>query len=546
MSVSTTANKVIFPGDGSSTTFAFANMVGSPLTKAAFQLELTTAAGVVTILPSNAWTLVLTAAVAPNLWGIGGSVTYPIGASPTAIPAGSTLTLLRTVALTQGTSFATQGANLPSAIEAAVDNLTLITQQLFEQVSRAIQAPEVDGVALSELPVKALRASLFAGFDSNGNPIATPGPLGSSAAVSAFVNTLLGSGSASAFLTLLGVSTFVKTLLPASTSQVFKAGIGLGGLYSIVDYGAVGDGTTDDTAAINAAVTAASAQGSSLGKSAVLIPAPPGGVGYKVTSTITVNVSSQCAGIFGFGMVSLLKPAAGITCLKLTGDTSSANAIWRLQNFAIEFPSGNAGNIGLLIDNGSTGIHGVMMDGLNVIGDPSNVSLLGTGIKLNFGLSCTFQSCVIGSFSLGVDLNGPDAGHQSNACRFFGCNFQGNGTDDIRFTNASTGFVYGCTMQGSKVCVNVGGPTNAISVIGCHMEPTIAGMQGITVTGGTLISIGNSYFGSTGTGIVASGTAKVLTLDDQGTFTQSTTSANELWRWVSAAGATVVRTIQHT
>ena len=56
---------------------------------------------------------------------------------------------------------------------------------------------------------------------------------------------------------------------------------------SVKDFGAVGDGTTDDTAAIQAAINAAST---------VLFPSGPSGTTYRITSTLTVPANKTLIG----------------------------------------------------------------------------------------------------------------------------------------------------------------------------------------------------------------------------------------------------------
>ena len=72
-----------------------------------------------------------------------------------------------------------------------------------------------------------------------------------------------------------------------------------GAVISVIDYGAVGDGSTDDTSAINAALAAASSG------DAVYFPTG----NYKITSQITFNTNNVC--IFGEGSTQTIITYAG-------------------------------------------------------------------------------------------------------------------------------------------------------------------------------------------------------------------------------------------
>lgn len=81
-------------------------------------------------------------------------------------------------------------------------------------------------------------------------------------------------------------------------------------IVSVKDFGAVGDGTTDDTTAINAAITAAR-----------LVYMPPGT--YKTTAAITIP-DNTC--LFGAGKgVTILKPVGAYTAAVLAQGTSFAS-----------------------------------------------------------------------------------------------------------------------------------------------------------------------------------------------------------------------------
>ncbi len=72
----------------------------------------------------------------------GGIVSYPLGGS--ALATGWTITIQRIVPYQQNTSFVNQGGFYPQVVEAALDNLTMQTQQLASQViESALPTPNI-------------------------------------------------------------------------------------------------------------------------------------------------------------------------------------------------------------------------------------------------------------------------------------------------------------------------------------------------------------------------------------------------------------------
>lgn len=203
MTVSTTANKIIYSGNGVTASFPFT----FPAIAAADILAYyTDSSGNITTLVQGSGTtqyqVSLNAAVPPNPTAAGGTVTY--NPSGTPIAAGTTLTIIRTQSLIQATSLANQGTLYPAVIEQAFDSLLAQTQQLNELLGRAISVAVSDPTP-ADLPAAAARANKYLSFDSNGDPTASgssPGTTPVSSTMAAFVNaaslasarTLLGLG----------------------------------------------------------------------------------------------------------------------------------------------------------------------------------------------------------------------------------------------------------------------------------------------------------------------------------------------------------------
>lgn len=187
MTVSSTSSRVIYLGNDSTSTFAFAFKVNQP---ADLAVVYTDATGLdYTLSPSQ---------YAASGFGLdaGGSVTYPLpGGSP--IATGTRLTIYRDVAVTQPTSLSNQGAMWPQVIEAALDRLTYVAQKVTDAVSRSLVISPTDSVSLSALPNVTQRANSVLAFDSQGQP---------------YAGTLTGS--------LVSVATWIANeFLPASSPQ---------------------------------------------------------------------------------------------------------------------------------------------------------------------------------------------------------------------------------------------------------------------------------------------------------------------------------------
>ena len=171
MTVSTTTTTVTYAGNDVTTVFSF-SFIGV----AASDISVTyvDTSGTSVILNPSLYTLILNPAAPGTLWGIGGSVTYPIVGSPVVpIPTGSTLTIERTLPYTQTISISNQGAFYPQAVEQALDKLEFQIQQLATDNEFTLKTPTSDVTPPNVLPGAALRADGVLGFDANGQPIIT-------------------------------------------------------------------------------------------------------------------------------------------------------------------------------------------------------------------------------------------------------------------------------------------------------------------------------------------------------------------------------------
>ncbi len=142
MTVASATNRARYDGDGISTVFAvpFYFLASDDL-----KLVLTDTGGNETVLaPGTDY------AVAGAGDPAGGSVT--LAAAPAA---GATLVILRNVAATQGTDFE-ENADLPAeTLERGFDRLTMLIQQIVEQVARSMLLPTATGLTNVAFPAPA-------------------------------------------------------------------------------------------------------------------------------------------------------------------------------------------------------------------------------------------------------------------------------------------------------------------------------------------------------------------------------------------------------
>lgn len=169
MTVNTAVNKTIALGDGAATAFAF-SFIG--VAAAYISVIFTDADGVETDLAQGSdYSIVLNAAVPGAIWGVGGSITYPLAGSP--IAAGTSLTIYRNLPLLQAISLQNQASYGQNALstEQAMDLLEMQVQQVSETSSRAIVANITNTVAPDPLPPASQAAGKGVIFSPDGNSL---------------------------------------------------------------------------------------------------------------------------------------------------------------------------------------------------------------------------------------------------------------------------------------------------------------------------------------------------------------------------------------
>lgn len=293
----------------------------------------------------------------------GGSVTFAI-----APATGVSIILERRLPLERLTDFLEGGDFSARAINNELDYLMASLQQLSRDQSGMIRYAPSEIPSNLELPQKSLRANKALGFDADGNPIAV-----SLAGVMASPN-----------FTASGTGADTRT-----SHDKFSD------LISIKDFGAVGDGLTDDTLAIQQALTA---------HDSVHLPTGT----FLITAPITLGARKT---LLGLGQKSVIKAQ----------NTSFV---------AIEMAAGSAVLQNLRIESGLVGVKLFGRDGECTQNTVSDIQIIGaaTGIMLD-GYNDSNKPCYWNSLSRilieqptlhGLHLKKSGAGDTPNANRFYG------------------------------------------------------------------------------------------------------------------------------
>ena len=292
----------------------------------------------------------------------GGTVTFD--AAPTD---GVIVTLERRLPLERLTDFLEGGDFSAQAINNELDFLIAAIQQVGSDQTGMLRYTSDEAPATVDLPTKTQRANKVLGFDGSGNPVA----VSTEGTMAAPSFTASGAGAAT-----------------RSSSDKFSD------LISVKDFGAIGDGLTDDTLAIQQALAA---------HNNVFIPEGT----FLITSSIALTDSQALIG-------------AGQSCV-IKCQSNSFNAITvaarytRIANLRIE-----GGLVGIDLQGGVNECVQNAVTDVNIVGAV-------TGIKLDGGAS-SLKPCYWNNFNRilidqptlhGVHLTLSGAGDTPNANRFY-------------------------------------------------------------------------------------------------------------------------------
>lgn len=313
MTVSTTTAANSYLGNGAVATYAFSFLI-----HADSDLRVTkedTGGNVSTLTLTTDYTV----SGAGN--AAGGTITLTAGNLPT----GYTLVISRWIDFLQQTSLPEGSRYLGSTIERVFDRLCMMCQQLLGLSNRSIKLPASE-TAATDLPAASVRAGLALVFDVDGNPTVGGIPSVSSTTAGAWESTPVKATGSTEFRSL--AERFADVM-------------------NVKDFGATGDGVTDDGDAIQSAVTAAGATGG-------VLYFPPGT--YLVASPVTLanGVTYRGAGVNIDGGGTKINYTGSSDAFVISNPlNSSTSANIHIEGIWFSAPS-LAAHSGVIFDTGSS------------------------------------------------------------------------------------------------------------------------------------------------------------------------------------------------
>jgi len=382
---------------------------------------------------------------------------------------------IRDVARTQTLDLEHGGVFSAENLEAALDKGRRIDNDHADALARSIHIPVTDSAALDmEIPNSVDRALRYLFFDASGEPTAVDSVDASALSITAFWESVVASGNLSDTVTALGGAATVK------------AALNVDHVYDVRDYGAVIDGTTDDSDAIQDAATAAAVV-----NGAVFFP--PGQ--YRITKTITFTSGVS---VFGPGaeIVELLADVFSDPMFKWTNATEFTVSGLTFTGGQLQTAFAGAGGedrAAILLDTCSSFTVRDIYVSAKSIGVALDTCTQGAITDSRFVGFCDPAHYGDGSgynYAKGIYI-----GHDSGACSEITvstCDFE-NWGDAVGFSAASSRCVVSaCTVNG--ICDNgVYGSSGADNLVqGCYLRNCLG--YGIKMRGAGHRAIGNRIY----------------------------------------------------
>ena len=282
-------------------------------------------------------------------------------------------------------------------------------------------------------------------------------------------------------------------------------------VWSVLDFGAVGDGVADDSAAINNAITYAATQG---GKYIYF----PGGRIYKVDSPVDLNqenvylygdgegsvILRGATMPTGQGVIDITASHTGVFDLKIDGDVETPN------NLLYSSFGGDPQAAAITVDTSvwiHDGLKNVMFDGVTWFNSGgysiNNVSTLTDNVNISVN-NCTFDDCRPNYFGTGAVVREPQVVLGGSGYTFVTIGFSGGGGAGaaangvlsggslvgIIMTNVGSGYTSAPTITvggdgasaTATATIYAGGWTGGIMNQSTSVSPNLGTVKGMSVT----------------------------------------------------------------
>ncbi len=236
--------------------------------------------------------------------------------------------------------------------------------------------------------------------------------------------------------------------------------------YNVKDFGAKGDGKTDDTAAIQAAIRSAQASGSwKLGDTGGIVFFPQGR--YEVSSTITTAAGQNSTGsiLWGAGAQATridCRMTSGV-CLNLTN-----SALWGfspgLRGIDVQGPGTKSSTVCVALGEGNFGAWGLRLSGFRI--SHCDVALKFAGDNEGFN---TFDNFIIQGNRQAIVVAPGTSNFGENNSFFAGVVCNGSLDDDVYLTTGPLGEFdfYSVSFDSVQVTVTNGAQFRCFA---CHFE----------------------------------------------------------------------------